>query len=367
MRVSRIACGVGFATMWVTCATCVLAQSLPAGVEGNWRITRQRPSKQGRLTGPCAGGTVAPDKSVIGSHVQIKDRTVVWGNYAAENPSPKVSMVDTAEFTRQYLRGGVKLKDLGFASGAKVEVIRLGAPGTLPFDTIVIKDPSTIYFEQCGLFSEAVHDGGFVAPAFTVDIGDEWQYTSCGQNILGGATRSYWKERRSSADRRAMRESGWFGPRVSSRCIAATLNASRASLSFPSCCRMRPRARYARPTWLEDELSSIAFLNSVSARSASAAACWAWCNSSSTADRRTRSSGRSAAHCTPCRIPASSMLIASSASRSAAGRSPRASARRALSEVSAANAWWKGGSSRFSLGSSFDNIASARDQSCWSR
>jgi hypothetical protein len=43
-------------------------------------------------------------------------------------------------------------------------MIKLGAPGTLPFDTIVVLDPSTVYFERCGLFMQAVHDSGFVAP-----------------------------------------------------------------------------------------------------------------------------------------------------------------------------------------------------------
>src|SRR5664279_2449640 len=43
-----------------------------------------------------------------------------------------------------------------------------------------------------------------------------------------GVLRIYWEARISSADWRAIRESGSFGPRVSSRCFAARLYASRA-------------------------------------------------------------------------------------------------------------------------------------------
>jgi hypothetical protein len=59
---------------------------------------------------------------------------------------------------------GATLHELNLDRGSKVEVIKLGAPGTLPFDTVVILDPSTLYFERCGIFMEAIHDSGFVAP-----------------------------------------------------------------------------------------------------------------------------------------------------------------------------------------------------------
>ena len=56
------------------------------------------------------------------------------------------------------------MHELDLDRGSKIEVIRLGSPGTLPFDTIIVLDPSTLYFERCGIFMEAVHDSGFVAP-----------------------------------------------------------------------------------------------------------------------------------------------------------------------------------------------------------
>jgi hypothetical protein len=56
------------------------------------------------------------------------------------------------------------MDELSLDRGSKVEVITLSAPGTLPFDTVVLLDPSRLYFERCGIFMEAVHDSGFVAP-----------------------------------------------------------------------------------------------------------------------------------------------------------------------------------------------------------
>ena len=141
-----------------------LAQSLPAGIEGTWRITRQLPKKQSALTGPCDGAPVRIDRSLKGNKVKLGDKEMVWGDSTAQNPAPAVHTLNAADFMQQYMRGGITLQQLGLSSAGKIEVIQLGAPGTLPFDAIVVKDPSTIYFTRCGLFTEAVHAGGFVAP-----------------------------------------------------------------------------------------------------------------------------------------------------------------------------------------------------------
>ncbi len=155
---------LALATVVVTYAAGVLAQSLPAGVEGTWRITGQQPKKDRQLTGSCAAGPVRVDRSLKGTKVQLSEKEMVWGSATAHDPMPAVHTLEAADFMQQYIRGGVTLQQLGFPGTGKIEVIQLGAPGTLPFDAIVVKDPSTIYFTRCGLFTEAVHAGGFVAP-----------------------------------------------------------------------------------------------------------------------------------------------------------------------------------------------------------
>ena len=152
-----------FATALMTC-TGLLAESLPAGVEGTWRFTHQLPKKGDALTASCVPGPVRPDHSLIGSKVQVSDRQIVWNGATTQNPQPAVHAMTPSEFMQQYMHGGVTLKELGLAGAQKIEVIQFGAAGALPFDAIVVRDPSTIYFARCGLFTEAVHAGGFVAP-----------------------------------------------------------------------------------------------------------------------------------------------------------------------------------------------------------
>jgi hypothetical protein len=140
-----------------------LAQNLPAGISGHWRITKMHPKKP-TATPACAANPSFFSKGARGTRVLMTDQNIVWGTATAANPAPRVSMVDPADFSAHHAEAGVTLHELALDRGSKVEMIKLGAPGTLPFDTIVVLDPSTVYFERCGIFMEAVHDSGFVAP-----------------------------------------------------------------------------------------------------------------------------------------------------------------------------------------------------------
>lgn len=144
-------------------APATLAQNLPAGVGGYWKITKMFPKKPIATSG-CTANPEFFSKRARGSRVLMSDRNIVWGGASATDPASSVSMVDPSEFSAQHSQAGVTLHDLSLDRGSKVEVIHLGSPGTLPFDTIVVLDPSTLYFERCGIFMEAVHDSGFVAP-----------------------------------------------------------------------------------------------------------------------------------------------------------------------------------------------------------
>jgi hypothetical protein len=146
----------------------LVAQSLPAGVGGYWKITKMYPKKPSATPGACVASPAFFSKMAKGSRVLVSDRNVVWGGASATDPAAHVNMVESADFAARYAQSGATLDELVLRS-AKIEVIELAAPGNLPFDTIVVKDPSTVYFERCGLFMEAVHSSGFVAPPLPND------------------------------------------------------------------------------------------------------------------------------------------------------------------------------------------------------
>jgi hypothetical protein len=150
-------------TAMIAIAPIALAQDLPAGVGGYWKITKMYPKKP-RATPDCTANPAFFSKMSRGSRVLMSDRNIVWGGASATDPAARVSMVDPAEFSAHHSESGVTMHELSLDRGSKVEVITLGAPGTLPFDTVVLLDPSRLYFERCGIFMEAVHDSGFVAP-----------------------------------------------------------------------------------------------------------------------------------------------------------------------------------------------------------
>jgi hypothetical protein len=150
-------------TAMIAIAPIALAQNLPAGVGGYWKITKMYPKKPLAAPG-CTANPGFFSKMSRGSRVLMSDRNIVWGGASATDPGARVSMVDPGEFSAHHSESGVTMHELSLDRGSKVEVITLSAPGTLPFDTVVLLDPSRLYFERCGIFMEAVHDSGFVAP-----------------------------------------------------------------------------------------------------------------------------------------------------------------------------------------------------------
>ena len=150
-------------TAMIAIAPIALAQNLPAGVGGYWKITKMYPKKPIAAPG-CTANPEFFSKMARGSRVLMSDRNIVWGGASATDPGARVSMVDPGEFSARHSESGVTMHELSLDRGSKVEVITLSAPGTLPFVTVVLLDPSRLYFERCGIFMEAVHDSGFVAP-----------------------------------------------------------------------------------------------------------------------------------------------------------------------------------------------------------
>jgi hypothetical protein len=151
------------AALGAALAMTAAAQNLPAGVGGYWKITKMIPKKP-VATPSCTANPAFFSKKARGTRVLLSDRNIVWGATSATDPGARVSTVGPAEFSAQHSEAGATLHDLEMDHGSNIEVIQLSAPGTLPFDTIIVKDPSTLYFERCGIFMEAIHDSGFVAP-----------------------------------------------------------------------------------------------------------------------------------------------------------------------------------------------------------
>jgi hypothetical protein len=151
------------AAVLIAMTPAALAQNLPAGIGGYWKITKMYPKKPAAAPG-CTANPAFFSKTSRGTRVLMSDRNIVWGSASATDPQARVTMVDPADFSAHHSQAGVTLHELDLDRGSKVEVLHLGAPGTLPFDTVVILDPSRVYFERCGIFMEAVHDSGFAAP-----------------------------------------------------------------------------------------------------------------------------------------------------------------------------------------------------------
>jgi hypothetical protein len=163
MKNALLLCKTLGLTAMIAIAPIALAQNLPAGVGGYWKITKMYPKKPIAAPG-CTANPAFFSKMARGSRVLMSDRNIVWGGASATDPGARVSMVDPGEFSARHSESGVTMHELSLDRGSKVEVITLSAPGTLPFDTVVLLDPSRLYFERCGIFMEAVHDSGFVAP-----------------------------------------------------------------------------------------------------------------------------------------------------------------------------------------------------------
>jgi hypothetical protein len=143
--------------------TPAMAQNLPAGLGGYWKITKMIPKKPRTVSG-CMANPSFFGKAARNSMVLISDRNIVWGSASATDPGTTVRMVPPEQFQADHSGAGVTLHDLELDNGSQIQVIHLATPGSLPFDTIVMLDPSTVYFERCGIFMQAIHSSGFVAP-----------------------------------------------------------------------------------------------------------------------------------------------------------------------------------------------------------
>jgi hypothetical protein len=110
-----------------------LAQNLPAGISGYWKITKMHPKKPA-ATPSCTANPAFFSKTARGTRVLMSDRNFAWGSASATDPAPRVSMVDPADFSAHHSQAGVTLHELALDRGSKIEMIKLGAPGTLPFE-----------------------------------------------------------------------------------------------------------------------------------------------------------------------------------------------------------------------------------------
>jgi hypothetical protein len=146
------------------------AQYIPAGMQGTWKVHKILATHTGSAhtsamvaaAGSCVGAL--PDRRLIGKNITLGEHGAAMEGASVQDAQPTMSTMSAADFTAKYLGGGGSLKDLDMANVSKVQMVTFGAPGTLPFDTVLVKSPSTLIFERCGVFYDAVRNGSFKAP-----------------------------------------------------------------------------------------------------------------------------------------------------------------------------------------------------------
>src|SRR5580692_7774054 len=98
-------------------APAALAQNLPAGIGGYWKITKMHPKKPLATPG-CDANPAFFSKMARGSRILMSDRNIVWGGASATDPGARVSMVDPGEFSAHHSESGVTMHEL---SGSRLE------------------------------------------------------------------------------------------------------------------------------------------------------------------------------------------------------------------------------------------------------
>lgn len=146
------------------------AQYIPAGMQGTWKVHKilethsgaAKGSTMGSDSSSCAGAL--PDKRLIGRNITLGEHGAAMEGVSVQDAQPTMSTMGASDFTAKYLGGSGSLKDLDMTNMSKLQLVTFGAAGALPFDTVVVKSPSTLIFERCGVFFDAVRNGSFKAP-----------------------------------------------------------------------------------------------------------------------------------------------------------------------------------------------------------
>ncbi len=161
-RVKQKCVAVAIAIL-TSAAPALLADVFPAGVQGTWKVVRKLD-----VPGSAAQCGGALPNLPKGAKVTIGDHTLMLEGRGMDDAQPTVTTLTAAQFTQKYLGGSeAAFKHLGLR-GSSIEVITptSGAEGTefTVFDTVIVKDPSTLLLGRCGRYFEATHAGGFQAP-----------------------------------------------------------------------------------------------------------------------------------------------------------------------------------------------------------
>ncbi len=138
----------------------VSAQYIPAGMQGSWKV-RKLLGMQGPPVDQCPGGL--PDKTLIGTLITLGEHGAATDRTSVADAQPKMATMSAYDFTAKYLGASGSPSSLGLNVN-QVQFVTLGAPGSLPFDMVLVKSPSMLIFGHCGFFYDAVRDGTFKAP-----------------------------------------------------------------------------------------------------------------------------------------------------------------------------------------------------------
>jgi hypothetical protein len=140
--------------------TLAFAQYIPAGMQGTWKVYKLL-GLQGTPVAECPGGL--PDKTLIGTRITLGEHGAATSRTIVQDAQPTTATMSAYDFTAKYLGGSGSLESLGLNMN-QVQLVTLAASGMLPFDLVMMKSPSTLIFEHCGFFYEAVRDGSSRAP-----------------------------------------------------------------------------------------------------------------------------------------------------------------------------------------------------------
>jgi hypothetical protein len=151
--------GPAFAGLVMFFALPALAQYVPAGMEGTWRLHKLLYAQGSNKA--CSGDVLLD--SDRGHDIGLGEHSAAWRGKTFDDIQPQIQTQSAADFASKYLDGGQGLHALGL-DAAQVEVLTVKAPHDLPFDTVIAKTPSTLIFGRCGIFYDAVRHGAFKAP-----------------------------------------------------------------------------------------------------------------------------------------------------------------------------------------------------------
>src|SRR5579875_1742574 len=150
-------------------ATTLTAESLPARLQGTWRITRVLPTSNTA----CWGREQA--QPLVGSTLTYRDDSLRWRGGSVPLNDIVTRSVTAAQFSKENggAEGAASFAQLGIRSSAVTEVDLqhedmdiTGATTEVPGDSVLLAGPNRIIVSACGVYFEATRAAGLTRTSF---------------------------------------------------------------------------------------------------------------------------------------------------------------------------------------------------------